>query len=178
MSFLKLEMSTFDVVEGVLPLLPPSVQQMERCASADRALRARGLETVDIVHELFLLKAAMASQFAMGTLETLGMRAEGIEQFYEIFCKRLEEGLSGVLRSDPKAAVLMARARLGSYDKALHTPHPEDRFLNVADAFTRFCGAADETELVHLCLDACQDLNRSFIAEIRGLGIVAEDKEP
>lgn len=176
MGFLKLEMSTFDVVEGVLPLLPPSALQIERCSVASQALAARGQATGDTVHELFLLKAAMASQFAMGTLETLGMRAEGIEQFYDVFRQRLEEGLAAVFGSDPKAAVLMARSRLASYDKALHDPHPEDRFLNVADAFTRFCGAADEPDLVRICLDACRDLNRAFIDEIKSLGIVAPEQ--
>ncbi len=168
MGFIKETLSTLDMVVGVLPLLPPSVDEVRRC---DMAAITGGLDKAQVLHELFLLKAAVASEYAQGLMETLGMQPAGLEQFVEIYVRRLAEGLAASFPSDPQKAVGLLANRLKVYGAALHGKHPEDPHLAVADAFTRFCGAADQGDLVSLCLDTCKALNRRFLQELSELGL-------
>jgi hypothetical protein len=166
--FLKPEISTLDVVEGVLPWAAPEDDEVRRCDAA--AFAAGGLEPNQVLHEFFLLKAAMAGQYAMGLLESLGMKREGVEQFHQLYTAKLAEGLAATFKSGAQEAVTQMASRLMAYDKALHGGHPEDAHLAVADAFTRFCRAADQPELVSLCLDTCKALNKRFMDEVASLG--------
>jgi len=168
MGFIKENLSTLDMVVGVLPLLPPTVDEVRRC---DMGALTGGLDRAQVLHELFLLKAAVASEYAQGLMETLGMQPAGLEQFVEIYVRRLAEGLAASFPSDPQKAVGLLANRLKVYGAALHGKHPEDPHLAVADAFTRFCGAADQGDLVSLCLDTCKALNRRFLQELSELGL-------
>ena len=168
MGFIKENLSTLDMVLGVLPLLPPTVDDVRRC---DSAAIVGGLPPEQVLHELFLLKASIANEYAQGLMETLGMQASGLEQFYEIYVRRLAEGLAASFPSDPQKAVGLLANRLKVYHTALHGKHPEDPHLAVADAFTRFCGAADQSDLVGLCLDTCKALNKAFLKELGELGL-------
>ncbi len=169
MGFIKADLSTLDLVVGVLPLLPPTADELRRCDAA--AFAAGGLPKERVLHEFFLLKAAVAGEYAQGLLETLGMRPEGVEQFVEIYVRRLGEGLAATFPSEPQKAVGLLANRLKTYGTALHGKHPEDPHLALADAFTRFCGAPDQADLVSLCLDACKGLNRTFLKELSELGL-------
>jgi hypothetical protein len=168
MGFIKENLSTLDMVVGVLPLLPPSADEVRRC---DSAAIVGGLDKAQVLHELFLLKAAVANEYAQGLMETLGMQTAGLEQFVEIYVRRLAEGLAASFPSDPQKAVGLLANRLKVYGNALHGKHPEDPHLALADAFTRFCGAPDQGDLVSLCLDTCKSLNRRFLQELSELGL-------
>lgn len=171
MAFLKNNMTTIELAEGVSQLLPPSDAEVRRCDElASMVAFDEGKDPQGLLHELFLLKAAMACEYAMGALQHLGMKEEGVRQFYEIYTARLAKGFAAVFSSMPGHAVATLKARLAAYDEAIHTPHPEDPHLNVADRFTRFAGSPDEPRLVDLCLETCKDLNRAFLAEIASLG--------
>ena len=169
MGFIKQNLSTLDMAMGVLALLPPTEEEIRRCDAA--AFAAGGLQRENVLHELFLLKAAVASEYGQGLLETLGMQKLGVEQFVEIYVRRLGEGLALTFPSDPQKAVGLLANRIKVYGAALHGQHPEDPHLAVADAFTRFCGSADQPDLVKLCLDTCKSLNRIFLKELSGLGM-------
>ncbi len=160
MSFLRNNMSTLELAESVSQLLPPSEAEVLRCDAINP----------EVLHELFMLKAAIACEYGMGALEHLGMPAEGIRQFYEIYTGRLAKGFAAVFTSMPGHAVATLRARMQAYDEALHQPHPEDAHLNVADRFTRFAGHPDDPRLVALCLDTCKALNQAFLDAIADLG--------
>jgi hypothetical protein len=43
----------------------------------------------------------------------------------------------------------------------------------MSDAFTRFCGAADEHALVTLCLDACKAMHSRFLGALTDFGLDA-----
>jgi hypothetical protein len=169
MGFIKENLSTLDMVLGVLPLLPPTVDEVRRCDIA--ALTAGTVAKEQVLHELFLLKASVACEYAQGLMETLGMQPAGLEQFVEIYVRRLGEGLAASFPSDPQKAVGLLGNRMKVYTAALHGQHPEDPHLALADAFTRFCGVADQPELVSLCLDTCKALNRAFLKELSELGL-------
>jgi hypothetical protein len=168
MGFIKENLSTLDMVLGVLPMLPPTVDEVRRC---DSAAIVGALSREQTLHELFLLKAAVANEYAQGLMETLGMQKAGLEQFVEIYVRRLAEGLAASFPSDPEKAVGLLANRLKVYGAALHGKHPEDPHLALADAFTRFCGAPDQADLVSLCLDTCKALNRQFLKELSELGL-------
>lgn len=168
MGFLKPEISTLDVVDGVLPWAAPELDELTRSDAA--AFAAGGLDPHQVLHEFFLLKAAVTGQYAMGLLESLGMKREGVEQFHQLYTAKLAEGLALTFKSGAQEAVTQMASRLLAYDKALHGDHPEDAHLAVADAFTRFCKAADQPELVALCLDTCKKLNKRFIDEVATMG--------
>lgn len=174
MSFLKKELSTLDVVEGVLPWLVPTEDEIRRCDAA--AFAAGKLEPAKMLHEHFMLKAAVAMEYGLGLLETLGMRKEGLEQFHAYYVQRLAEGVADSFPASREAAVGLLASRLKAYTQALHGAHPEDPHLGVADAFTRFCGAPDDPALVTHCLDTCKALNRRFLKELSELGLAVEDK--
>lgn len=169
MGFLKPEISTLDVMEGVLPWAAPTPEEVHHSDQASQA--AGGLDASLVLHEFFLLKAAVTGQYAMGLLETLGMKREGIEQFHHLYASRLAEGLQTAFKGSGKEAVVHLASRLKGYDEALHRGHPEDPHLGLADAFTRACGRADDPALVSLCLDACRALNQKFMAEIKAFGL-------
>jgi|GEM_PF-3451923 hypothetical protein len=168
MGFLKADVATVDVVEGVMPWLVPDQDEVRRSDAAAEA--AGGLPSERVLHELFLLKAGLGLEYGLGLLESLGMRQEGLEQYHAFYTRRLAEGLVLSFPRDREAAVGLLGARLKAYTLALHGEHPEDPHLAVADAFTRFCGAADERALVSLCLDACKAMHQRFIDEIAELG--------
>jgi hypothetical protein len=168
MGFIKENLSTLDMVVGVLPMLPPSIDEVRRC---DSAAIVGSLDKAQVLHELFLLKAAVACEYAQGLMETLGMQGAGLEQFVEIYVRRLAEGLAASFPSDPQKAVGLLANRMKVYGAALHGKHPEDPHLGLADAFTRFCGAPDQGDLVSLCLDTCKALNRRFLQELSELGL-------
>jgi hypothetical protein len=168
MGFIKENLSTLDMVLGVLPMLPPTVDEVRRC---DSASIVGGLPLEQTLHELFLLKASVANEYAQGLMETLGMQPAGLEQFVEIYVRRLAEGLAASFPSDPQKAVGLLANRMKVYGAALHGKHPEDPHLGLADAFTRFCGAADQPDLVSLCLDTCKALNKQFLKELSELGL-------
>lgn len=170
MGFIKLNLSTLDMVVGVMPFLPPTEQEIRRCDQAALRVNTEAAQAL-VLHELFLLKAAVVNEYAQGVLETLGMHKGGVEQFEEIYVRRLAEGLAMTFPSDPQKAVGLLGNRMKVYGAALHGQHPEDPHLAVADAFTRFCGAADQEDLVGLCLDTCKALNRLFLQELTELGL-------
>ena len=172
MTFLKNNMPMPEIVEGVLGMLPPTEAEIIRCDGITESVRfEEGKDPAAVVPELFLLKIAMACEYAMGTLQHLGMNEEGVKQFYEFYTARLAKGFTAFFESMPGHSVLVLRTRLEAYDKALHDRHPEDPHLNVADLFTRFCGAPDEPQLVTLCLDTCKAMNQAFLDEVASLGI-------
>lgn len=168
MGFLKQDLATVDLVEGVMPWLPPTAEEVLRCDAA--AFAAGGLDRARVLHETFLLKAALGLQYGLGLLETLGMRAEGVEQFQAFYVRRLAEGLLQGFPNEREVALGLLASRLKAYDQALHSGHPEDPHLAVADAYTRFCGAPDERSLVGLCLDLCKAMHQRFIQELKDLG--------
>jgi hypothetical protein len=172
MGFIRDNLSTLDVVQGVLEYLPPSRMEVE---ASDALADAAGLKREHVLHELFLLKASIAAEYAQGMLSTLGMKEEGLEQFLQIYTVRLAEGLAASFPSDAQKAVGLLANRLKTYNAALHGPHPSDPHLGVADAFTRFCGAADEPGLVTLCLDTCKALNRRFLKELSDYGLKIQE---
>jgi hypothetical protein len=169
MSFLRNDLSTLHVVEGVMPWLPPSEEEVRRCDSA--AFAAGGLERERVLHEYFLLKSALGLEYGLGLLERLGLRKEGLEQFHAFYIHRLAEGMVRGFPTGKEAAVGIMAARLKAYTQALHGGmHPEDPHLAVADAFTRFCGAPDEAALVAVCLDACKGMHDRFLEELAEFG--------
>lgn len=142
---------------------------MDRLAATLRF--EEGKDPAALLHELFLLKAGIAAEYAMGMLEKLGMEEPGILQFHELYTNRLAEGLAAVSRESMQGrSVTMLLSRMRAYSAALHQPNPEDPHLNVADYFSRMAGAPDDPELVTLCLDACKALNRVFLDEMAALG--------
>jgi len=170
MSFLKNDLTTIDVVEGVMPWLPPTEGEVR--ASDAAAFAAGGLAQERVLHEYFLLKAALGLEYSLGLLERLGLRKEGMEQFHAFYVRRLAEGLLAGFASQRETAVGIMGARMKAYSEALHGGrHPEDPHLAVADVFTRFCGAPDEHSLVSLCLDACKDLHGRFLRELTEFGL-------
>jgi hypothetical protein len=172
MSFLKNDLSTIDVVEGVMPWLPPTEMEVRRCDAA--ALASGGLAPERVLHEFFLLKAALGLEYGLGLLEKLGLRKEGMEQYHAFYIHRLAEGLVSGFSGQAETAVGLLAARLKAYNQALHGElHPEDPHLAVADAFTRFCGAADERALVTLCLDGCKDMHGHFLGALTDFGLGA-----
>lgn len=171
MAFLRNNMPVPEIVDGVLAMLPPGEAEIRRCDELSSSLRfEEGKDPLNLVPELFLLKISMACEYAMGMLEQLGMKEEGIRQFYEIYTARLAKGFAAFFQSMPGHSVVVLKSRLEAYDKALHQPHPEDAHLNVADLFTRYSGSPDAPELTALCLDTCKALNQAFVDEIASLG--------
>lgn len=171
MPFLRNNMPVPEIVEAVLALLPPSEAEIRRCDAIAFLVRFdEGKDPAAIVPELFLLKISMACEYAMGMLEQLGMKPEGLAQFYEFYTARLARGFTAFFQSMPGHSVVVLKSRMEAYGKALHEKHPEDSHLNVADLFTRFAGAPDEAGLVALCLDTCKAMNQTFIREITLLG--------
>lgn len=170
MSFLKKDLSTIDVVEGVMPWLAPSEAEVRACDAA--ALSASGLPPDRVLHEFFLLKAALGLEYGLGLLERLGLRTAGMEQFHAFYVHRLAEGMVLRFQGEGEKAVGILAARLKAYTQALHLGlHPEDPHLAVADAFTRFCGAADDRALVVLCLDACKAMHGRFMGALTEFGL-------
>jgi hypothetical protein len=181
MTFLKQELSTVDVVTGIFPWLPPTEEEILRSdANAFSAglstSSGQGLDKSKVLHEFFMLKSAVALEYGMGLLETLGMRKEGVEQFHDYYVQRLAEGVADSFASSREAAVGLLANRLKTYTAALHGQHPEDPHLAVADAFTRYCGAPDDPGLVSFCLDTCKSLNRRFLKELSDFGLAVEDQ--
>lgn len=182
MTFLKPELSTIDVVAGIFPWLPPTEEEIYRCdalafsAGAASTGSGQGLDKAKVLHEFFMLKSAVALEYGMGLLETLGMRVEGLQQFHDYYIQRLAEGVADSFPQSREAAVGMLASRIKAYTAALHGAHPEDPHLGVADSFTRFCGAPDDAGLVTFCLDTCKSLNRRFLKELSDFGLAVEDK--
>lgn len=176
MSFLRRDLTTVHVVEGIMPWLPPGEDEIRRCDAA--AFAAGGLDRARTLHELFMLKAALGLEYGLGLLETLGLRREGLEQFHALYVQRLAEGVAAGFPHSRERAVGLLASRLKAYGAALHGPHPEDPHLAVADAFTRFCGAPDAPDLVRLCLDTCKAMNRRFLKELADFGLRTTDTPP
>lgn len=174
MGFLRNDLTTVHVVEGIMPWLPPTEDEVKRCDAA--AFAAGGLAREKVLHEHFLLKAALGLEYGLGLLETLGLRREGLEQFHALYVQRLAEGVAMAFPSSREAAVGILAARLKAYTAALHGAHPEDPHLGLADAYTRFCGAADNRALVTLCLDAAKDMHARFIKELTDFGLSAGER--
>ncbi len=171
MGLLRDNMSTEELAEGVSAFLPPSEEEVRRVDLLAIEVRfEKDRDPQALLHELFLLKAGIAVEYAMGMLEKLGMKPEGIRQFHDIYTRRLSLGLAAASPSMPGRSVALWMGRMQAYGEALHRPHPEDVHLNVADAFTRFAGAPDDPQLVTLCLDTCRSLNQTFIDAIASLG--------
>jgi hypothetical protein len=172
MAFLKNNMPVPQIVEGVVSLLPPTEAEVRRCDALSDSLRfEEGKDPAALLPELFLLKISLACEYAMGMLEQLGMKEEGVAQFYEFYTARLANGFVAFFQSMPGHSVVILKSRMDSYHKALHEKHPEDAHLNVADLFTRYAGAPDDPLLVTLCLDVCKEMNQAFLDEIASLGI-------
>lgn len=175
MGFLKNDLSTLDVIEAVMPWLPPTEAEVRRCDAA--AFAAGGLDAARVLHEFFMLKASLGVEYGAGLLERLGLRPEGLEQYQALYIHRLAEGLVLRFRGDGETAVGVLAARLKSYSRALRPGlHPEDPHLALADAFTRFCGAADDRGLVGLCLDACRDMHARFMGALTEAGAASSGK--
>jgi hypothetical protein len=171
MPFLRNNMPVPEIVDGVLALLPPTEGEILRCDAIASTVRfEEGKDPAAVVPELFLLKISVACEYAMGTLEQLGMSAEGLTQFYEFYTARLARGFAAFFEAMPGHSVVVLKSRMEAYQRSLHEKHPEDVHLNVADLFTRFSGAPDDAQLVELCLDTCKSLNLAFIDEIKALG--------
>ena len=169
MAFLKNELTTVHVVGGIFPWLPPTPDEVRACDSA--AFSSGGLDNGRVLHEYFLLKASLGLEYGLGLLETLGLRKEGMEQFHAMYIQRLAEGVAAAFASSRDAAVGVMAGRLKAYGEALHGQHPEGPHLALADAFTRFCGAADERALVTLCLDAAKAMHARFLKELADFGL-------
>lgn len=174
--FLRNDLSTLHVVEGIFPWLPPSQDEIIRSDAA--AFAAGGLDRARNLHELFLLKAALGLEYGLGLLETLGLRREGLEQFHAFYLQRLAEGVAESFPSNREAAVGLLAARVKAYTQALHGQHPEDPHLAVADVFTRACGAPDDPGLLSFCLDTCKAMNRRFLKELSDFGLKTTDAPP
>jgi hypothetical protein len=173
MTFLRNNMPMPEIVEGVLGLVPPSAAEVIRCDRLSASLRFdESKDPAALLPELFLLKISVACEYAMGMLEHLGMKQEGVAQFYEFYTARLASGFVAFFQSMPGHSVLILKSRVDAYHKAMHEKHPEDPHFNVADLFTRYAGAADDPQLVTLCLDTCKAMNQSFLDEVASLGIV------
>lgn len=171
MPFLKNDLTMVDMVEGIMPWLPPTADEILRCDAA--AFAAGGLARERVLHEFFLLKAGLGLEYGLGLLETLGLRKEGLEQFHAFYIHRLAEGLVLSFPNEKEQAVGLLASRLKAYTQALHGGHPEDPHLGAADAFTRFAGGPDEQALVTLCLDTCKDMHQRFIKELTDFGLRA-----
>jgi hypothetical protein len=181
MTFLKQELTTLDVVNGVFPWLPPTEEEILRSdalafSAGPSTSSGEPLDKAKVLHEFFMLKSGVALEYGLGLLETLGMRAEGLQQFHDYYIQRLAEGVADSFPKSREAAVGMLASRIKAYTKALHGEHPEDPHLAVADVFTRFCGAPDDPGLVSFCLDTCKGLNRRFLKELSDFGLAVEDK--
>ncbi len=180
MGLLKDDFSTLDMVAGVMPWLPPDAAEVSRCDAA--AFEAGGLPKERVLHEVFLLKAALGLEYGLGLLERLGLRREGLEQYHDLYLRRLAEGMVAGFAGQAELAVGLMGARFKAYAAALHDGlHPEDPHLAVADAFTRFCGAADARPLVTLCLDTCKAMHTRFLdslTEYRGTPAAPPAREP
>jgi len=175
MTFLKNDISTIDVVNGVMPWLPPTEKEVQRCDAA--AFEAGGLAPERVLHEFFLLKAALGLEYGLGLLEKLGLRKEGLEQYHAFYVHRLAEGLVSSFSGQGETAVGLLGGRMKAYTEALHGGrHPDDPHLALADAFTRFCGAADQRALVTLCLEACKDMHSRFLGALTDFGLGAPSK--
>ncbi|MGH7441322.1 MAG: hypothetical protein ACREKE_01470 [bacterium] len=173
MALPKGDLSTVDMVEAVMPWLPPSETEVRRSDAA--AFAAGGLDCAQVLHEFFMLKVALGLEYGLGLLERLGLRPEGLEQYQVFYVRRLAEGLVGRFPGEGEAALGILAVRLKAYGNALRLGlHPEDPHLAVADAFTRFCKAADNNELVCLCLDACRDMHGHFLNSLGDLGFSLE----
>lgn len=169
MTFLRNELTTVHVVEGIFPWLPPTEEEIRACDSA--AFASGGLDRHRVLHEFFLLKAGLGLEYGLGLLETLGLRKEGLEQFHAMYIQRLAEGIVETFNSSRETAVGIMASRIKAYGVALHEDkHPEGPHIAVADVFTRFCGAADERPLVTLCLDASKTMHDRFIKELSDFG--------
>lgn len=176
MTFLRNDLTTVHVVEGIFPWLPPTQDEILRSDAA--AFAAGGLDRAKTLHELFMLKSALGLEYGLGLLETLGLRKEGLEQFHAFYLQRLAEGVAESFPSSREAAVGLLASRIKAYTAALHGQHPEDPHLGVADSFTRFCGAPDEPGLVAFCLDTCKAMNRRFLKELSDFGLQTTDTPP
>jgi hypothetical protein len=176
MTFLRNDLTTVHVVEGIFPWLPPTEEEIRRSDAA--AFAAGGLDRAKTLHELFMLKAALGLEYGLGLLETLGLRKEGLEQFHAFYVQRLAEGVAESFPRSREAAVGILAARLKAYGEALHGQHPEDPHLAVGDLFTRACGSADAPELLSLCLDTCKAMNRRFLKELSDFGLKTTDTPP
>jgi hypothetical protein len=165
--FLHDNMSVYELFDGVAQYLPPTGSELRKCDEIAAEIAAEtGSPAQNLEPELFLLKIGVTAQYAMGLLETLGMEAAGISQFYQVFELRLAENFRSFFKTTgPQAAALLKR-RLQEYETALHTSHAENPHLAVADYFTRFAGAPDDARLVSLCLEVCKDLSDAFLKEI------------
>jgi hypothetical protein len=160
------------VVEGVAPWLPPAADEVLRSDAA--AFAAGGLSRERVLHEVFLLKTTLGLEYGLGLLEQLGLRREGMEQYHAFYIHRMAEGLLQGFPGQGEAAVGLLASRIKAYTQALHgNLHPEDPHLAVADAFTRFCGAADDPALVTLCLDTCKEMHGRFMKELTDFGLGA-----
>jgi hypothetical protein len=171
LSFLRNNMTTLELVEGVTSFLPPTAEEVQRCDSLAHGIHfEQGKNPDGLLPELFFLKVSVALEYAMGMLQQLGMQPEGVLQFRDFYVQRLSEGMAKVAESSPGQGVLLLKNRIQAYAQALHGEHAEDPHLNVADRFTRYAGAPDEPQLTTLCLDTCKSLNRAFLDEIASLG--------
>jgi len=171
MGFLKNNMTTLEILDGVAGYLPPTPDEVRRCDQLEKSLHFEsGKDPRGLLPELFFLKVGVALEYSLGMLQQLGMSTEGLEQYHEFYVKRLTDGMAGALQSDPSHGVALLMNRVQSYTQALHETHPEDPHLNVADRFSRNVGCADEQQLTTLCLDTCKFLNKAFLDEISALG--------
>jgi hypothetical protein len=171
MAFLRNNMSTLQIVEGVMALLPPGEAEVRRCDAIALSTRfEEGKDPKALLPELFLLKIGVACEYALGALEQLGMPEEGRKQFYEIYTSRLSQGFATFFKNMPGHSVALLKQRMEAYAKALHEAHPEDPHLNLADRFSRYVGAPDAPALVSLCLDTCKSLHQKFMDDIASLG--------
>src|SRR5262245_21327332 len=127
MAFLRNDLTTVHVVEGIFPWLPPTEDEIRRSDAA--AFAAGGLDRAKTLHELFMLKAALGLEYGLGLLETLGLRKEGLEQFHAFYVQRLAEGVAESFPQSKEAAVGLLAARLKAHGAALHGKHPEDPHL-------------------------------------------------
>jgi hypothetical protein len=170
MAFLRNNMTTLEILEGVTGFLPPTPEEVRRCDQLEKNVRfEEGKDPRGLLPELFFLKVSVALEYAVGMLQQLGMSPEGVAQFHEFYTNRLSQGMTGAIQSVPGHGVALLKSRMQSYARALHEKHPEDPHLNVADRFTRYAGCADEPQLTALCLDTCKLLNRAFLDEIASL---------
>ena len=53
-------------------------------------------------------------------LQQLGMKPEGVEQFYEFYTKRLADGMATAAQSAPGHGVALLKSRMQAYAQALH----------------------------------------------------------
>src|SRR5579885_1801538 len=111
MALIRPKMSPDDLVEGILAMLPPTEAEVEACEAFSKALKfEEGKDPANLLPEFLLLKVSVGCEYALGLLEQLGMKAEGIQQFYSLLTGRLARNFAAFFSGMPGHSVAMLKS--------------------------------------------------------------------